>query len=136
MVPCLQRQRDSLRALQLADQADAVWGAGAAKRDARSRRFRLVLMRCEVAALFDRTSEAEEWLASARDGDDVDADGPVDTLLAEIQVADNPHAEAQLHVAAHRFQDFNVPRWSLRRVRRCPWPPRQPKCQTAEMVCH
>jgi DNA-binding CsgD family transcriptional regulator len=81
------RQRDSVRALQLADQADAAWGASAASREVRTGRFRLALVRCEVAALFYRTHEAEQWLASARDDQTADANGPVDTLLAEIHVA-------------------------------------------------
>jgi DNA-binding CsgD family transcriptional regulator len=81
------RQRDSIRALHLADEADAAWGAGTARRELRAGHLRLALVRCEVAALFYRTSEAEDWLLSAREDEAADANGPVDTLLAEIAVA-------------------------------------------------
>jgi DNA-binding CsgD family transcriptional regulator len=81
------RQRDSLRALQLADEADAAWSGQASKRDTRNGRLRLALIRCEVAALFYRSDEAEDWLASARDDEAADTNGPVDVLLAETFVA-------------------------------------------------
>jgi DNA-binding CsgD family transcriptional regulator len=79
------RQRDSLRALQLADEAQGL--AAPSRRSAAGTRLRLALVRCEVAALFYRTDEAESWLASAREDESADPDGAVDALLAEVHVA-------------------------------------------------
>lgn len=81
------RQRDSMRALSLSGEADAALAADPSLPGARGCRLRLALTRSEVAALFCRVDEAEDWLACARRDERADANGRVDTLLAEIQVA-------------------------------------------------
>lgn len=79
------RQRDSVRALRLADEA-----AAAPARSSMARRawnLRLALTRSEVAALFCRFDEAEHWLARAREDGEVDAEGATDASIVEALVA-------------------------------------------------
>ncbi len=76
-----------MRALRLADEAGAALRAVPSMCEARACRLRLALIRCEVAALFYRIGEAEAWLASARRHEAADANGPVDTVLAETHLA-------------------------------------------------
>ena len=81
------RQRDSTRALRLAEEAQTALGPTPATREEHAALLRLALTRCEVAALFCRFDEAEHWLALAAVDADSDADGRTDTLLAEMLVA-------------------------------------------------
>ena len=60
------RQRDSPRALRLADEAAGSPARAAAPQARRAWDLRLALTRCEVAALFCRFGEAEQWLARAQ----------------------------------------------------------------------
>jgi len=76
------RQRDSLRALRLADEA-AVGTAGAVRDGA----LRLALTRSEVAAMFSRHDEAEHWLARAQEARPTVPEAAVDLPLVEAVVA-------------------------------------------------
>jgi DNA-binding CsgD family transcriptional regulator len=81
------RQRDSLRALQLAEEATRQLEQEPAPRDAAVRRSRLALTRCEVATLFCRIDEAGAWLAQAQVAVEVDPAAEIDLALAEAQLA-------------------------------------------------
>ena len=81
------RQRDSARALRLADEAAAALDLAPPSRQTRAPHLRLALTRCEVATLFCRIDEAEHWLARAREDVAAEPDGATDALLAEALVA-------------------------------------------------
>ena len=81
------RQRDSPRALRLADEAAAAPARAAATQARRAWDLRLALTRCEVAALFCRYEEAEQWLARAQADAGAVPEGATDALLVEALVA-------------------------------------------------
>ena len=81
------RQRNSARALRLADEATVAIGLAPTQRSLRAWHLRLSLTRCEVAALFCRLDEAQHWLDRAREELAADPDGPTDAWLAEAMLA-------------------------------------------------
>ena len=96
------RQRDSARALALADTASRALGRRPRLPREQSLVLRLALTRCELAALFGRTDEAEHWLAKARDHERADPHGATDVLLAEALVAKSLGQRARTREAYER----------------------------------